>query len=415
MTMVASSSPPRAAQGGNGNRPAENLPAIAPPRLPFHPLVEDRFGIDRASWKALVEAIFPNAQTVESVILALSYCRARKLDPFKRNVHIVPIWNRDQRCMVDTIWPGIGELRTTAFRTGQYAGRDDAQFGPTLDQKVGEHPLKFPEWCRVTVYRICGGQRVAFSGPKVYWLETYATAKRDSDTPNEMWATRPMGQIEKCAEAAALRAAFPEEIGSDAIADEIAPGARGKHVESTTVEERGTSGLLNKLRGTDPLPDTQLPDDEAAKELAKREQQPQSPVEEAAQGQTDTSGIGDEPGEPNPTPAATARSNGGSTAAAAPASEDAEIAIKEAITGSWDEVRANLRNVAKAKGMASKADFESGVVKFLVARKVLANAAATAPVDVPAKNAALMRELYGAITAGTFDFKSGAILNPNAD
>lgn len=210
----------------NGNAPtaerqqgdAANLPSIGQPRLPYHPLVEERFGIDRASWKALVEAIYPAAQRAESVILALSYCRARKLDPFKRNVHIVPIWDKERQCLVDTVWPGIGELRTTAFRTGQYAGRDRTEFGPDKtetwrDGSGNEISVTFPEWAQVTVYRMKDGQRVAFAGPQVYWLETFAEQK--GGVPNAMWRKRPRGQIDKCAEAAALRAAFPEELGDE--------------------------------------------------------------------------------------------------------------------------------------------------------------------------------------------------------
>ena len=37
------------------------LVALKPPRLPCHEAVEEQFGIDRAGWKALVEAIYPNA------------------------------------------------------------------------------------------------------------------------------------------------------------------------------------------------------------------------------------------------------------------------------------------------------------------------------------------------------------------
>jgi hypothetical protein len=36
------------------------LVALKPPRLPYHEAVEKRFGIDRAGWKALVEAIYAN-------------------------------------------------------------------------------------------------------------------------------------------------------------------------------------------------------------------------------------------------------------------------------------------------------------------------------------------------------------------
>jgi RecT family len=36
-----------------------------------------------------------------------------------------------------------------------------------------------------------------------------------------MWSNRPVGQLEKCAEAGALRHAFPEEIGNALTAEEM--------------------------------------------------------------------------------------------------------------------------------------------------------------------------------------------------
>jgi RecT family protein len=108
--------------------------ALKPPRLPYHEAVEERFGIDRAGWKALVEAIYPNAETADAIVMALSYCRARNLDPFKRPVHIVPMWSSVAGKMIETVWPGISELRTTAFRTGQYAGMPAPDFGPTIER-----------------------------------------------------------------------------------------------------------------------------------------------------------------------------------------------------------------------------------------------------------------------------------------
>jgi phage recombination protein Bet len=193
---------------------------------------------------ALVDAVWPSAKTTEGIELALAYCRARRLDPFKRPVHIVPVWNSKLGREVESVWPGIGELRTTAARTGQHAGYDEATFGPdetrTFNGVVGkgqyakevEKSVTFPLWAQVTVYRVLGGQRVAFPGPKVWWLETYATMGA-SDVPNEMWETRPRGQLEKCAEAAALRRAFPEEVGSEYIPEEIGRQQRGGPVIET--------------------------------------------------------------------------------------------------------------------------------------------------------------------------------------
>jgi len=43
----------------------------------------------------------------------------------------------------------------------------------------------------------------------------------DTEVPNDMWANRPVGQLEKCAEAGGLRRAFPEEIGNALTAEEM--------------------------------------------------------------------------------------------------------------------------------------------------------------------------------------------------
>lgn len=227
-------------------KPAMSQGAVAvfkAPRLPYHPAIAERYNIDRAAWIALIDAVFPLAQSIDSVIMALSYCRARNLDPFKRPVHIVPVWNSAANRMVDTVWPGIGELRTTAFRTKTYAGCDECRFGPdqtrAFDGMAGKRgserqvhaDVTFPEFAQLTVYRMIDGQRVAVQGPRVYWMETYAAQGRSS-VPNEMWQKRPRGQLEKCAEAAALRRAFPEELGEIYAAEEM----EGKTIQGGILE-----------------------------------------------------------------------------------------------------------------------------------------------------------------------------------
>lgn len=177
-----------------------------------------RRNINGQTWKVLQETIFPNASDA-SIIMAIDYCKVRNLDILKKPVHIVPIWNKEQKRYIDTVWQGISELRTTAMRTGQYAGCDETIFGKDITQKVGDVEITFPEWAQVTVYRIIGGQRVPFNGGKVRWLETVATTK--DGAPNSMWKQRPYGQLEKCAEAAALRKAFPEELGNEYAAEEM--------------------------------------------------------------------------------------------------------------------------------------------------------------------------------------------------
>jgi phage recombination protein Bet len=206
---------------------AQNLPAV---RLPYNASAVAAYGVDANQWKVLAEAIFPLAKSAESIAMALAYCKARNLDVMKKPVHIVPMWSSEKRTYVETIWPGISEIRTTAFRTKQYAGADAMVTGDfvekTFEGMVGKDnrhvklSVRFPEWGQITVWRLVDGVRVPFVGPKVYWLEAYARQGK-SDIPNEMWSKRPVGQLEKCAEAAALRRAFPEEIGSEYAAEEM--------------------------------------------------------------------------------------------------------------------------------------------------------------------------------------------------
>ena len=254
-------------------------------RLQYPPSLGEYAGIDIRQWQVLVDAVWPSAKTTEAVCLAIAYCRSRNLDPMKRMVHIVPVWSKTGGAdgkggEVETVWPGIAEIRTTATRTGVYAGKDACEFGPDIDREFRhEHDNKidtahvvFPEWARITVYKIVQGVRCAFVGPKVYWLESYATKSRWSEVPNEMWADRKSGQLEKCAEAAALRAAFPEEIGGEITAEEM----HGRVVDHVPVVDRTSKPQPGTLRAAfarvedaEIVGETTKPEKKRAKKAAK--------------------------------------------------------------------------------------------------------------------------------------------------
>lgn len=163
---------------------------------------------------AMRNSLYIGAST-QSIEMVLGYCQASGLDPMTKPVHIVPVWNKKTNSMIDTIMPGIGLYRIIADRSGKYAGQDDAEFGPVIEG----WGIRFPEWCKVMIYKITPAGRVPYSA-RVYWMESYATAGKDTDVPNTMWKKRPFGQLEKCAEAAALRKAFPE-IGTQPTAEEM--------------------------------------------------------------------------------------------------------------------------------------------------------------------------------------------------
>lgn len=228
---------------------------------PLYPVALAERGIQPFHWKVFVETIWPSAKTTEGIVAALDYCMARKLDPYKRQAHIVPMYNAKLGREVETVWPSVSELRTTAMRTGAYAGRDEAEYGPLTSKEFVENvgtgaqrrtekfTIEFHEWIRITVYRVVEGLRCAFVGPKVYWLETYARQERGSDLPNAMWRKRLVGQHEKCAEAAALRAAFPEELGGELTAEEM----YGQMVDVTPGREQRTVQFPQALAAPAPI------------------------------------------------------------------------------------------------------------------------------------------------------------------
>lgn len=214
-------------------------------RLPYPKSLEQFAGISPREWQVLIDATFPSAKTVEAICMAVAYCKERKLDIFKKTVHIVPVWSKAENREIETVWPSIAEVRITASRTGSYAGKDATAFGPdttkkfshTKDNKTEELEITFPEWAQVTVYRLVQGVRCAFVGPKVFWLETYATRSKWSEIPNDMWADRRSQQLEKCAEAAALRMAFPEELSGEYTSEEM----YGKSVDLSGVKTFGAA------------------------------------------------------------------------------------------------------------------------------------------------------------------------------
>lgn len=200
--------------------------------------------------QVLQASLYPGASDA-SVKMVLGYCKAAGLDPMQKPVHIVPMWDQKAGKMRDVVMPGIGLYRTQAARTG-CAGVTEPEFGPDVTENIGGVEITYPAWCRVTVKRkLSSGEIVDFTA-KEFWRENYAVkgGKERSIAPNSMWQKRPYGQVAKCAEAQALRKAFPE-IGSEPTADEMA----GKTLnEFDTVVDASTGEITPRQAERPALP-----------------------------------------------------------------------------------------------------------------------------------------------------------------
>ncbi|MCM2337612.1 MAG: phage recombination protein Bet [Lysobacter sp.] len=200
--------------------------------------------------EVLQSSLYPGAAPA-SIKMVLGYCKAAGLDPMQKPVHIVPMWDGKAKQMRDVVMPGIGLYRTQAARTG-CAGVTEPEFGPDVTEVIGNVQITYPAWCRVTVKRrLASGDIVEFTA-KEFWKENYAVkgGQEKSIAPNAMWQKRPYGQIAKCAEAQALRKAFPE-IGSEPTADEMA----GKSIHEYDVDATTGEVIQQKPAGRPALPD----------------------------------------------------------------------------------------------------------------------------------------------------------------
>ena len=136
----------------------------------------------------------------EEFRLFLAVCKRTDLDPFKREIYAIMRRPKAGEDPVMVIQTGIDGFRKITSKGGDYAGVDEPEYGPEIGG--------YPEWARVTVYRIVKGVRCSFVGV-ARWKE-FAV---DPTGPNGMmWRKMPYQMLGKCAEAQAHRKASPQAI-----------------------------------------------------------------------------------------------------------------------------------------------------------------------------------------------------------
>lgn len=186
--------------------------------------------------EVLGSSLYPGAQ-LKSIKMVIVYCKAAGLDPMQKPCHIVPMWDKTAKAMRDVIMPGVGLYRTQAARSGALAGIGEPEFGAIETIDLDGEKFSVPSSCRVVVKRLLSNGAIGEFSAIEYWIENYANAGKDASgkvsmKPNAMWRKRPRGQLAKCAQAQALRMAFPEMTGSAPTADEM----EGKSFEASEID-----------------------------------------------------------------------------------------------------------------------------------------------------------------------------------
>ncbi|MFD9950004.1 phage recombination protein Bet [Nonomuraea sp. NPDC059023] len=168
----------------------------------------------------------------------LHLCQRRDLDPFLKQVYLIGRWDRRANRKVFTPQTGIDGFRVIARRAADKSDID-YEYEDTIwfDAEGTQHEVWLtpepPVAAKVVVIR--NGKR--FSGVARY--AAYVDTDKDGN-PKNQWKSSPDGQIEKCAEAKALRRAFPEDLGgmySDVEMEHLDEEAPREAIQGQTVRE----------------------------------------------------------------------------------------------------------------------------------------------------------------------------------
>ena len=124
----------------------------------------------------------------------IGVCQRTGLDPFQRQIYAIR--RKDNKVEKMTIQTGIDGYRLIADRTGRYAGSDD----PIHHCDAAGNLTR----STVTVWKIVSGVRCSFTASALFdeYVQQFSP----------MWTKMKFTMLAKCAEALALRKAFPADL-----------------------------------------------------------------------------------------------------------------------------------------------------------------------------------------------------------
>ena len=162
----------------------------------------------------LIKRTVAKGTSNDELALFLYTAKRTGLDPLVKQIHAVKRWSSADHREVMAIQVGIDGFRLIAERTGKYAPGGEPSF--VYNDKDGSVVS-----ATAYVKKLAGGQWHVVAATAHY--SEYVQKKKDGGITS-MWL-KPHIMLGKCAEALALRRAFPAELSGVYTPDEMAQAA----------------------------------------------------------------------------------------------------------------------------------------------------------------------------------------------
>lgn len=210
----------------------------------------------------LIKSQIAKGCTDDELKLFLYQAARTGLDPLSRQIYAIrrKQWDSDANAKVDkmSIQTGIDGFRLVADRTNRYAPGKDNVYEYDDEKRLVK--------ATATVMKLVGGTWHPVEASAFFWEYAQVNAKGELTA---MWKDKPHIMLGKCAEALALRKAFPAELSGIYTSDEMAqadnpapayiPPAKAEEPPATDLPKSEPSSGKHSSRGSRTKDQTSTP------------------------------------------------------------------------------------------------------------------------------------------------------------